>query len=70
MKGQESERKRIAREIHDGLGQMLTALKMNIESIKTENLPDVESLITYQTVFFAAIKAAARANSNMFPFGI
>jgi signal transduction histidine kinase len=39
IKGQESERKRIARDIHDGVGQMLTALKLNIESITPESIP-------------------------------
>jgi signal transduction histidine kinase len=33
IEGQEEERKRIAREIHDGLGQMLTALKFSIEKV-------------------------------------
>jgi signal transduction histidine kinase len=42
VKGQESERKRIARDIHDGVGQMLTALKLNIESIAPEYLPEKE----------------------------
>lgn len=44
VKGQESERKRIARDIHDGVGQMLTALKLNIESISPEQLPDKEKI--------------------------
>jgi signal transduction histidine kinase len=44
VKGQESERKRIARDIHDGVGQMLTALKLNIESISPEQLPDKEKV--------------------------
>lgn len=33
MESQEEERKRIAKDMHDGIGQMLTALKFNIESI-------------------------------------
>ncbi|MGB7393951.1 MAG: PAS domain-containing protein, partial [Pricia sp.] len=37
VEGQEEERKRIAKDIHDGIGQMLTALKFNIESIDIEN---------------------------------
>lgn len=40
LKGQESERKRIAREMHDGIGQMLTALKLNIESISVAQLDE------------------------------
>jgi signal transduction histidine kinase len=33
LEGQEEERKRIAMDIHDGIGQMLTSLKYQIESI-------------------------------------
>lgn len=44
VKGQESERKRIARDIHDGIGQMLTALKLNIESIAPDQLPEKEKV--------------------------
>lgn len=39
LEGQEEERKRIAMDIHDGIGQMLTSLKFQIESI---NLKDTE----------------------------
>ncbi|HEX5171158.1 MAG TPA: ATP-binding protein [Cyclobacteriaceae bacterium] len=34
LEGQEEERKRIAMDIHDGIGQMLTSLKYQIESIE------------------------------------
>ncbi len=37
VEAQEEERKRIAREIHDSIGQMLTALKFNIESLNINN---------------------------------
>lgn len=33
---QEDERKRIAKDIHDGIGQMLTALKFNVESVNID----------------------------------
>jgi signal transduction histidine kinase len=33
VEAQEEERKRIARDIHDGIGQMLTALKFNLDSL-------------------------------------
>lgn len=36
VEAQEEERKRIAKDIHDGIGQMLTALKFNVESINYE----------------------------------
>lgn len=32
IQGQEEERRRISKDIHDGLGQMLTALKLNVEN--------------------------------------
>jgi len=35
LEGQEEERKRIAMDIHDGIGQMLTSLKYQVESIDT-----------------------------------
>ncbi|WP_025739672.1 ATP-binding protein [Aquimarina pacifica] len=38
VEAQEEERKRIAKEIHDSIGQMLTALKFNIESINLQNI--------------------------------
>lgn len=33
LEGQEEERRRISRDIHDGIGQLLTALKLKVESI-------------------------------------
>lgn len=37
IENQEQEQNRIAKDIHDGIGQMLTGLKYNIESINTDN---------------------------------
>lgn len=45
VEAQEEERKRIAKEIHDSIGQMLTALKLNIESINLENTEKAYQLI-------------------------
>ncbi len=42
IEGQEEERKRVAREIHDGLGQMLTALKYGIERT-SDAVPNTEA---------------------------
>jgi len=36
IEGEERERKRIAKELHDGLGQYLSAANMNLESVKKE----------------------------------
>jgi signal transduction histidine kinase len=37
IEGQEEERKRISKELHDGLGQLLTTLKLTFENIKSES---------------------------------
>lgn len=48
IENQEKEQSRIAKDIHDGIGQMLTGLKFNIESIelnkKEESLQKIEQL--------------------------
>ncbi len=38
MEGQEKERTRIARELHDGIGQMLTAIRLRLNFLETEQL--------------------------------
>jgi PAS domain S-box-containing protein len=44
LEAQEAERRRIARELHDEVGQSLTALKINIQSISNKSThPDVRS---------------------------
>jgi len=45
LEGQEEERKRIAMDIHDGIGQMLTSLKFQIESIDLKNGMQAEKKI-------------------------
>lgn len=40
IEGQEEERKRFARELHDGIGQMLTGLKLHAEKLKQFQLDD------------------------------
>jgi len=40
LEGQEEERRRFARELHDGIGQMLTGLKLNAASLKRGTFPD------------------------------
>lgn len=52
LEGQEEERKRIAMDIHDGIGQMLTSLKYQIESIDlketakaNEKISEIDQLI-------------------------
>lgn len=47
IEGEEKERKRFARELHDGLGAVLGTVKMQISSIR-HKFPVVESSDTYQ----------------------
>ncbi|MCR9064443.1 MAG: sensor histidine kinase [Cytophagales bacterium] len=40
LEGQEEERKRLSREIHDGLGQMLTGVKLGLGRLKMPEMSD------------------------------
>lgn len=69
LEGQEEERKRLAMDIHDGIGQMLTSLKFQIESIDllkskegaTQKLVEIQDLITQ------VIKEVRRVTFNLKP---
>ena len=68
VEGQEEERKRIAKDIHDGIGQMLTALKFNIESINLENKDKTAEKIAYLKELTAdLIKGVRTATFNLTP---
>jgi len=42
VEGQEKERQRMARELHDGLGQLLTGIRYKIEALKIESIAKEE----------------------------
>jgi PAS domain S-box-containing protein len=68
VEGQEEERKRIAKDIHDGIGQMLTALKFNIESINLSNLEKTAEKIEYiKALSSDLIKGVRTATFNLTP---
>ncbi|MDT0606418.1 PAS domain-containing sensor histidine kinase [Croceitalea rosinachiae] len=68
VEGQEEERKRIAKDIHDGIGQMLTALKFNIESINLDQKEKTKEKITYlKTLTSDLIKGVRTATFNLTP---
>ncbi len=63
LEGQEKERGRISREIHDGLGQMLTAIKLVLNSIKGQD----ELKIELKKMIDDTISEARRISFNLMP---
>ena len=47
LEGQEEERKRLAQELHDGVGQLLTGIRLQIEVLQNASYTDKEK-ISYQ----------------------
>lgn len=70
VEAQEEERRRIAREIHDGLGQMLTALKFNIEILEdSKNLSadDRRRIEDTKTLLDSMMTEAREISYNLMP---
>lgn len=68
VEAQEEERKRIAKDIHDGIGQMLTALKFNIESINAENIESTsKKVVRLKDLLGVLIKEVRAVTFNLTP---
>lgn len=68
VENQEIEQNRIAREIHDGIGQMLTGLKFSLESINLEDKERSEQKIEYlKKLSLDIIKGVRTATFNLMP---
>jgi two-component system, NarL family, sensor histidine kinase DegS len=68
LEGQEEERKRLAMDIHDGIGQMLTSLKYQIESVNLANAQDARNkLADVQQLINQVIKEVRRVTFNLKP---
>lgn len=76
--GQEEERKRLSRELHDGLGQMLTAIKLQIEGLEAglikaaaseQNGPIVypKNLKTLKSLVTQTIQETRTISNNLMP---
>lgn len=63
IQGQETERVRIAKDLHDGLGQMLNAIKMNVSMI-TSAPSEAENL---SVLLDEAIQESVRISENLVP---
>jgi signal transduction histidine kinase len=69
MKGEERERGRIARELHDGIGGMLTAMKMNLITARRKNpaLADNESLTELMHMLEDTSSEVRKTAHNLMP---
>ncbi|MEM6805429.1 MAG: type IV pili methyl-accepting chemotaxis transducer N-terminal domain-containing protein, partial [Bacteroidota bacterium] len=68
IEAQENERERIAKDMHDGIGQMLTALKFNLESINLGNTEKATQKIDQLKLQAAnLIKGVRMATFNLTP---
>ena len=66
--GQELERQRISRELHDGLGQKMVALKLAMESTNKQNEEKVRETIEEAKINFAkAIDELRQISNNLAP---
>ncbi|MEA5459618.1 ATP-binding protein [Arcicella sp. LKC2W] len=48
IEGQESERRRLAADLHDGIGQMLTGLRLHSEKVKSFNFANVKQAKSFE----------------------
>lgn len=68
IENQENEQKRIAKDIHDGIGQMLTGLKFNIESIDLKTPEKAAEKIEHlKNLTTDIIKGVRTATFNLTP---
>ncbi len=70
VQAQEEERRRISREIHDGLGQLLTAIKLNLEILE-DSLPTQEDagkrIGEVKQLLDSVLKEAREISYNLMP---
>jgi len=76
LQGQEIERRRLAREIHDGIGPLLSTIKLNIDALKIEGttptekkIENIENLLQTVTTDIRSISHALMP-STLLDFGL
>ncbi|MEX2513112.1 MAG: ATP-binding protein [Cyclobacteriaceae bacterium] len=68
LEGQEEERKRISRDLHDGIGQWLTAMKYNLEGVnRVQAAHEKEKLKVSKNLLSKVIKEIRRISFNLAP---
>lgn len=66
--GQEKERQRLSRELHDGLGQNLVAIKLKLESISAEQAGSLDGTLNQvKHMFSHTIDEIRRISNNLMP---
>lgn len=74
LQGQEEERRRLSREMHDGIGQLLTAIKMKLDNMHKKTSP-VEGELAAETstinhIVKQAIVEVRRISNDLVPIGL
>ncbi|MFD2726208.1 sensor histidine kinase [Hyunsoonleella rubra] len=68
IENQEKEQNRIAKDVHDGIGQMLTGLKFNLESIDTKDVKKASAKVEHlKELTSNIIKGVRTATFNLTP---
>ncbi|MBB6461682.1 sensor histidine kinase [Flammeovirga kamogawensis] len=68
LKGQEEERGRISKDIHDGIGQLLTALKFSLESIDSSHIKNATGKLKESNKLLKKIiREVRRVSFNLSP---
>ncbi|SHN31434.1 Histidine kinase-, DNA gyrase B-, and HSP90-like ATPase [Cyclobacterium lianum] len=68
LEGQEEERKRISRDMHDGIGQLLSGMKFNLEGIQSVSSDfEKEKLKTAKDLLKSIIREVRRISFNLTP---
>lgn len=70
IKGQEDERRRLARDLHDGLGGLLTGIKYSLTDIKGNKVVSGENILSFQRtidMLDSSINELRRIALNMMP---